>query len=33
VAIAHLGIYDYLDQLNDRIKALKSEKSKMENQG
>jgi hypothetical protein len=27
VTIAHMGIYDYLSQLNDRLRALKSEKA------
>ena len=30
MTIAHMGIYDYLHQLNDRVRQTKSEKAKAE---
>jgi hypothetical protein len=30
MTIAHMGIYDYLSQLNDRIRTLKTEKARAE---
>jgi lipid II:glycine glycyltransferase (peptidoglycan interpeptide bridge formation enzyme) len=30
VTIAHMGIYDYLSQLNERIKYVKAENARQE---